>query len=90
MGAIFDIFEKLQDPNLKFHDNTLHVPFARTMCHGYTYLIPRSVLEEILPFPTHELNLVPKKKTENIGLISLITRTGHLFQAVENQYGYKY
>ena len=30
MEAIFDIsIKKLQDPNLKFHDNTLHIPFCK-------------------------------------------------------------
>jgi len=31
MEAIFDIsIKKLQDPNLKFHENTLHIPFCKS------------------------------------------------------------
>jgi hypothetical protein len=71
LGVIIDFSIKTTRSKLEVpRQHTLHILFPTTICHGYTYLIPSSLLDEILAFPTHELNLVPVK-IENTGLISL-------------------
>ena len=79
---------KLQHPGLKFPDNTLHhIRFHQNSEHIGTHILILWIqIKDISDFLTHDLNLV-QKNLWNIRIITLISRTGHQFQAKQIQYG---